>query len=103
MYVARITMSIHNLIHHYTFQIMELSITFNPGANAVVCSSADFMYCGRTGTPQPPPPPVEITVDFGDGSGQAVWHEDAPTNIFQHRFAAPGTYYVAVKSEYQCS
>lgn len=44
-------------------------------------------------------PPVEITVDFGDGSGEQKWTREQPRNLWQHAYQMPGRYWVHISSE----
>ena len=41
-------------------------------------------------------PPLKITVDYGDGSGSAVWTRERPINPWSHVYTRPGTFNIYV-------
>jgi hypothetical protein len=71
--------------------VISLEVTLNGGA--VVCTSTSFSDCSYPGGA----PAIEIIVDYGDGSGPAVWSQSAPLNIFQHEYSFAGAFTIAVQ------
>jgi hypothetical protein len=90
-------------------QLYDLKLTFNPtllpggSGTSFFCNSATRVTCGTGGgtspTSLPIPPPLEITVNYGDGSGEATWTGTEPANVFQHMYSEPGMYNIVAKSE----
>ena len=77
---------------------MNLSLVFNSGVTDLefICNSASYEYCDSSAS-NAPAPPLDITIDYGDNSGVARWNEDAPADIFQHVYSAPGTYHITIQ------
>ena len=44
-------------------------------------------------------PPVNISVNFGDGSGEQRWSREDPRHLWSHQYTLPGSYWVSVASE----
>ena len=82
-----------------SIKAMNLTLTFNPHDNALKfsCESDSFLNCDPLNS-DAPAPPLDITIDYGDNSGVARWNEDAPADIFQHVYSAPGTYHITIQS-----
>ena len=78
---------------------MNLDLVFNTGVSDLefTCNSTSFENCDSS-DPGAPAPPLDITIDYGDNSGVARWNEDAPADIFQHVYSAPGTYHITIQS-----
>ena len=78
---------------------MNLDLVFNSGVADLefICNSASFLNCDSSAS-NAPAPPLDITIDYGDNSGVARWNEDAPADIFQHVYSAPGTYHITIQS-----
>ena len=41
-------------------------------------------------------PPVNITVNFGDGTGEQLWTREDPRDLWTHAYQLPGHYTVSV-------
>ena len=41
-------------------------------------------------------PPVKITVDYGDGSGSAIWTRENTQDLWRHAYVRAGTYNIAI-------
>ena len=83
---------------------MNLQLEFNRGDTDLefICESATFENCDPSDSTAPAPP-LDITIDYGDNSGVARWNEDAPADIFQHVYSAPGTYHITIQSRSESS
>ena len=45
-----------------------------------------------------PFPKVNVTVNFGDGTGEQVWSREDPRHLWMHQYQMPGFYWVSVSS-----
>ena len=43
--------------------------------------------------------PVFLVIDFGDGSGQQIWHREDTKDIWSHQYQLPGRYWVMVSGK----
>ena len=41
---------------------------------------------------------VNVTVNFGDGTGEQVWSREDPRHLWVHQYQMPGFYWVSVSS-----
>ena len=45
-----------------------------------------------------PFPKVNVTVNFGDGTGEQLWNREDPRHLWMHQYQMPGFYWVSVSS-----
>ena len=41
---------------------------------------------------------VNVTLNFGDGTGEQVWSREDPKHLWVHQYQMPGFYWVSVSS-----
>ena len=44
---------------------------------------------------------VNVTVNFGDGTGEQVWMREDPRHLWVHQYQMPGFYWVSVSSGFK--
>ena len=45
-------------------------------------------------------PPVNISVDYGDGSGVALWTRENRQDLWRHAYVRAGIYNIAIVGEF---
>ena len=43
-------------------------------------------------------PKVNVSVNFGDGTGEQIWSREDPRHLWVHQYQTPGFYWVSVSS-----